>query len=79
MTLHLVNLTNPMMWRGPVREIVPIPGQKIALRIPSDRRIRRVHLLVAGRDVPYRTDGDIIHIETLSIGLHEVVAVDFSA
>ena len=52
MTLHLVNLTNPMMWKGPVREIVPIAGQKIALRIPSDRRVRRVHLLVAARDVP---------------------------
>jgi hypothetical protein len=79
MTLHLVNLTNPMMWRGPVREIVPVPGQKIALRIPSDRRVRRVHLLVAARDIPYRADGDTIHLETPSIGLHEVVAVDFSA
>jgi hypothetical protein len=78
MTLHLVNLTNPMMWRGPVRAIVPIPGQKIALRIQSDRRVRRVHLLVATRDVPYRTDGDTLHFETPSIGLHEVVALDFS-
>ena len=79
MTLHLVNLTNPMMWRGPVREIIPISGQKISLRIPSGRRIRRVHLLVAARDVPYRAEGDTIHLETPSIGLHEVVAVDFSA
>ncbi len=78
MTLHLVNLTNPMMWKGPVREIVSIPGQKIALCIPFGRRIRRVHLLVAARDVPYRTAGDTIHLETPSIGLHEVVAVDFS-
>jgi hypothetical protein len=78
MTLHLVNLTNPMMWRGPVREIVPVPGQKIALRIPPNRRVRRVHLLVAARDVPYRAAGDSIHLETPSIGLHEVVAVDFS-
>jgi hypothetical protein len=79
MTLHLVNLTNPMMWKGPVREIIPVAGQKIALRIPSDRRVRSVHLLVAGRDVPYRTEGDSIYLETASIGLHEVVAVDFSA
>jgi len=79
MTLHLVNLTNPMMWKGPVREIVSVAGQKIALRIPPDRRVRRVHLLVAARDIPYRTDGDTIHLETPSIGLHEVVAVDFWA
>ena len=79
MTLHLVNLTNPMMWKGPVREIVPVPAQKIALRIPSGRRVRRVQLLVAAREVPYRRDNDVIHLETPSIGLHEVVAVDFSA
>jgi hypothetical protein len=79
MTLHLVNLTNPMMWKGPIREIVPVPGQKIALRIPPDRRVRRVHLLVAARDVPYRAEGDTIYLETPSIGLHEVVAIDFSA
>jgi hypothetical protein len=27
MTVHLVNLTNPMMMKGPLREIIPIPGQ----------------------------------------------------
>jgi hypothetical protein len=79
MTLHLVNLTNPMLWKGPVREIVPVAGQKIVLRIPAQRRVRGVHLLVAGRDVPYRVEGDTIHLETPPIGLHEVVAVDFSA
>jgi hypothetical protein len=77
MTVHLVNLTNPMMMKGPVREIVPISGQKISLRIPAGRRVGRVHLLVAARDVPYRSEGDRIFLETPAIGLHEVVAVDF--
>jgi hypothetical protein len=79
MTLHLVNLTNPMMLKGPVREIIPIAGQKISLRIPAGRRVSRVHLLVAGRDVPYRAERDAIFFETSSIGLHEVIAVDFTA
>jgi Hypothetical glycosyl hydrolase 6/Beta-galactosidase trimerisation domain len=79
MTLHLVNLTNPMMMKGPVREIIPISAQKISLRIPAGKRVSRVHLLVAARDVPYRTEGDMIFLDTPSIGLHEVVAVDFSA
>jgi hypothetical protein len=78
MTLHLVNLTNPMMMKGPVREIVPISGQKISLRIPASRRVNRVHLLVAARDIPYRTESGTIFLETPSIGLHEVVAIDFS-
>ena len=79
MTLHLVNLTNPMMLKGPVREIVPISAQKISLRIPAGRRVSRVHLLVAAREIPYRTERDTIFLETPPIGLHEVVALDFSA
>ncbi|MFZ1084814.1 MAG: hypothetical protein WAN35_07615, partial [Terracidiphilus sp.] len=78
MTLHLVNLTNPMMMKGPVREIVPISGQKVSLRIPAGRRVSRVHLLVAARDTPYRAEHDTIFLETPSIALHEVIAVDFS-
>jgi hypothetical protein len=78
MTVHLVNLTNPMMMKGPVREIVPISGQKISLQIPAGRRVRRVHLLVAAREVPYRADGDRIFLETPAVGLQEVVAVDFA-
>jgi hypothetical protein len=78
MTLHLVNLTNPMMLKGPVREIIPITGQKISLRVPAARRIARVHLLVAEKDVPYRIERGTLIFETPSIELNEVVAVDFS-
>ncbi len=79
MTVHLVNLTNPMMLKGPVREIVPITAQKVSLQIPAGRRIKRVHLLIAARDVQYRSEGGTILLEVPSIALHEVVAVDFSA
>lgn len=79
MTLHLVNLTNSMMMKGPVREIIPVAGQKISLQIPAGKRVSRVRLLVAARDVPHRTEHDTIFLETPPIGLHEVVAVDFSA
>ncbi len=79
MTLHLVNLTNPMMLKGPVREIVSISEQKISLRVPANRRIQRVHLLTAGKDLAYRTEGNTVSLEMPSIALHEVVAVDFSA
>jgi hypothetical protein len=77
MTVHLVNLTNPMMMKGPVREIIPISAQKVRLRIPEGRRVRRVRLLVAGGEVTHRVEGGAIALEVPSIGLHEVVAVDF--
>ncbi|MBV9443859.1 MAG: beta-galactosidase trimerization domain-containing protein [Acidobacteriaceae bacterium] len=78
MTVHLVNLTNPMMMKGPVREIIPLPQQQVAVRIPADRKIAKVHLLVAGKDVSYRRQADTLELEIPSIALHEVIAVDFA-
>ena len=79
MTVHLVNLTNPMMMKGPVREIIPISSQKVSFRTSTGRNIKRVHLLVAGKDVPYRLDRETISLEIPSIMLNEVVAVDFTS
>jgi len=79
MTVHLVNLTNPMMMKGPVRQIIPIPRQKVRVRIPDGRRIAKVHLLVAKAAVPYRQENDAIELEVPSVGLHEVIAIDFAA
>ncbi|MBV8830162.1 MAG: hypothetical protein JO108_13125, partial [Acidobacteriaceae bacterium] len=78
MTVHLVNLTNPMMMKGPVREIIPLPPQQVAVRVPGDRKITKVHLLVAGKEVPYRRQADTLELEIPSIALHEVIAVDLA-
>src|SRR2546423_2133016 len=37
MTVHLVNLTNPMMMKGPVREFIPVGEQRIRVRLPERR------------------------------------------
>lgn len=78
MTVHLVNLTNPMMMKGPVREIVPLPGQRVRARIPGRRRAAKAHLLVSKRSVPFRESNGSIDLDVPSIGLHEVVAIDFA-
>jgi hypothetical protein len=77
MTVHLVNLTNPMMMKGPIREIFPIPAQQLSIRVPQDQRIQKVHLLVAGTDIPFTRRTDSVELEVPSIALHEVVAVEF--
>jgi hypothetical protein len=79
MTVHLVNLTNPMMMKGPVREIIPITRQRVSVRIPERRQVRRVHLLVAGTEVAHRMVGDRAVLEVPEIGLHEVVAMDLQS
>ncbi len=37
----LFNLTNPMMMKGPVREIIPLGGQRLSVALPSGERARR--------------------------------------
>jgi hypothetical protein len=76
MTVHLVNLTNPMMMKGPYREAIPIGAQRVHLRVPGGRKARRVHLLVSGAGVPFQIGDGGISLTVPSIGVHEVVAVD---
>jgi hypothetical protein len=77
MTVHLVNLTNPMMMKGPVREIVPLGELVVSVRLPQGRGVSRAQLLVAGHDVSRRLVDDLVQVEVPSIGVHEVLALDF--
>lgn len=78
MTVHLVNITNPMMMKGPVREVIPLPGQKLRIRVPDGRRVAKVRLLEAGAAVPYREERGAILVEVPTVHVHEVVALDFA-
>src|SRR5205823_6763251 len=77
MTVHLVNLTNPMMMKGPFRELIPVGEQRVIVRLPEGIKARKVHLLVAGRDIPAEQDGLRLTVEVPSVRDHEVVAIDF--
>lgn len=78
MTVHLVNLTNPMMMKGPVREIIPVSKQQLRIQIPAGRRVTKARLLVAGQEVQFHLDRERVLLEVPSIGVHEVVALDLS-
>jgi hypothetical protein len=75
-TAHLVNLTNPMMMKGPVREVLPSPPQQVRIRVPDGRTVSKVSLLVSGRTPVYRAAGNVVTLEISSVDLHEVVALD---
>jgi hypothetical protein len=79
MTVHLVNMTNPMAMKGPLRETIPLSRQRLAFTVPAGKRIAKAHLLVASRDVAYKREGNVVHLEVPSIDLHEVVALDFTS
>ena len=48
MTVHLVNLTNPMMMKGPIREFIAVGEQVVRVQSPAGKQVTRVHLLRAG-------------------------------
>jgi len=76
LTLHLVNLTNPMMMKGPYREVIPVGAQQVRLRLPEGRRARGVQLLVSGLRPRFEQAGGWLSLSVPSIAVHEVVAVD---
>lgn len=67
LTVHLVNLTNPMMMKGRIRELIPLGEQTVRLRCPAGRRVKKVWLLAADQ-VP-RTDysSEYLHVTVPSI------------
>lgn len=78
MTVHLVNFTNPMMMKGPFRELLPLGKQRIAINIPEGRGVHNVKLLVSGENLTYNFSDGLLKLTIPSILDHEVVAVDLS-
>jgi hypothetical protein len=74
MTVHLVNLTNSMMMKGPIREFIPTPPQKVVVRVPS--RPKAVHLLVSGAQPSVQHAPGTVTLTLPSILDHEVIALD---
>jgi hypothetical protein len=75
-TVHLVNLTNPMFMKGPFRELIPCGPQKVTVRLPEGRRVRRVQLLMSGQTPPTEQAAGAVTVTVPSILDHEIVAVD---
>jgi hypothetical protein len=72
----MVNLTNPMAMKGPYRELIPLSGQKVRLRLPAGARPRRVRFLVSGVTPRAEESGGWIAADVPPIEDHEVLAVD---
>ena len=78
MTVHLVNLTNPMCMKGPLRELIPVAAQRVRVTLPDGARATRVSLLTAGTEARATRDGAALVIDVPSILDHEVVAIDLA-
>lgn len=76
LTVHLVNLTNPMMMKGPIREFYRVGEQQVRVRIPDGANVRNVRFLVGSRLPASRIEDRRLVVTVPSILDHEVVAVD---
>jgi hypothetical protein len=78
MTVHLVNLTNPMMMKGPFRELIPIGEQKVQVQIPRDAKVKQIRALVGDKTLDYKVKDDLVSFTVSSVLDHEVIALDLS-
>jgi hypothetical protein len=75
-TVHLVNLSNPMMMKGPVRELLPLSEQRVRVRLPDGLKARSVRLLVAEATPEFLQGPGWLEVRVPSVAAHEVVAID---
>jgi hypothetical protein len=77
MTVHLVNLTNPMMMKGPFRELLPVDA-RVSIKIPDNKRVTGVSLLMSGTKPGFETKNGFISLRVPGIADHEIVALDLA-
>ena len=75
MTVHLVNLTNPMMMKGPFRELIPVTA-KVKIKMPENKNILKVHLVMSGQNPKFEISEGILLVDVPEIRDHEIIALD---
>jgi hypothetical protein len=78
MTVHLVNLTNPMMMRGPFRDLLPVGAQEVRVRLPEGVRAGQVWLLKSGETLRIVEEDGCLVATIPGIVDFEVIAIEFA-
>ncbi|GAB4042707.1 alpha-amylase family protein [Spirosoma litoris] len=77
MTVHLVNLTNPMMMKGPFRELIPVEAQ-VSIAVPAGAKVAGVKLLMSDQKPKFELKGSKVMVSVPKILDHEIVALDLA-
>jgi type 1 glutamine amidotransferase len=78
LTVHLVNLTNPMTMKGPYREIVPTGPFSVELELPKGAKVRGVRLLESDQGVNPRNNGTRLILKVPQVAIHEIIAIELA-
>lgn len=77
--LHLINLTNPDMWRTFLHELIPIGPLQISVKLSEGKRCQGIRLCVADTEVTQISESSgRVSFEVPRIEDHEMVVVEFS-
>ena len=78
MTVHLVNLTNPMMMKGPFRELIPVAAT-VHVAVPVGKNVTGVTLLMSGQKPDFYPQKWHNYRELYPRILdHEIIALDLA-
>jgi hypothetical protein len=73
--VHILNYNNPNLHRGWIRRHYPIGPQIVKMKLPRDRKIARVQLLRAEREIPFVQNGPTIEFTVPGVTDYEVAAL----
>ena len=73
LAIGLHNLSNPMMKKGPTREVYPVGRQELSIAIPAGKTFAAARLLVAGTAAETKASGDRVTVTVPGIDQLEVV------
>jgi hypothetical protein len=73
--VHVLNYTNPAAHRGYLRAFYPIGEQKVGMKLPEGRRVKRVQLLRAEKDLPFRVKAGTVEFTIPKVLDYEVAAL----
>ena len=76
LTVHLVNLTNPMMMRGQFRELMPVGEQQVTVQLPQGRQASAVKLLRGTQTPDAEIGPGCVKVMVPVVIDHEIVAID---
>ena len=75
MTVHLVNLTNPMMMKGPFRDLFPVSAS-VEIKIPENCNVTGVQLLFSNITPKYEIKNNKVSLTVSEISDHEIIALN---
>jgi hypothetical protein len=73
--VHVLNYTNPAMHRGWLRKFFPIGAQKVKMTLPKGRKVTRVELLRAERQIPFVGGSGTVEFTIPRVEDYEVAAM----